>query len=522
MWFWWLACTPESTVELTISLSQPTEVAPLVRRLHAEANVPVSLTAEWVSGDHTVTATWPQGEAVQDHLLLGMRTGREYTLTVTAVDENGIEATAEDTFTTVEGREHFPQSEVIAGVGARQEGDTLVPMHSFIAGTGPSDLAAIWDEEGNLIYWLVPDGFLNDVQEYEGGLLALVGDRVSRLVHYGWDGTEIASWSIAPEAGADHVLSPVDVTTFHHDVGSARFEPGQFVGLGRKAEAVPEYPLNYEDPDLLAARPAVALDAVLVFDEDGTVLEEVRIDDLIPVTHIGYDSLSLTIEGWADWAHANAVIEDDDGDWIVSLRHLDTVMKIDKETHEIVWLLANHENWPVALQDKLLTPVGDLRWQYHQHGPEVLPPGPNGEVELAVFDNGNAQASPFTGEPQASNPFSRVVQFEIDEAAMTVRQVWEFGDPSGGRLYSEAVGNADPLENGNVLSAWGFLDELPDGTGNLASGLGLRSVRIIEIDPATQDEVEQLYLFTDGQANDKGWTGYRAERIANFEGRIVD
>jgi arylsulfate sulfotransferase len=522
MWLCMWACTPDPKgVELAIELTQPSEAAPLVRRLRTEANVPVTVNAEWASDDHSASATFAAGPEVQEHLLLGMRPGRTYTLTVSATSQGGEVATEGDVFTTVAVGAHFPQAEVIAGSGDRQPGDTLLPMHSFINNTEPNDLAAVFDESGQLIYWLEPGDFVYDVEVVDGGLLALVGEGLSRLIRYDWSGEIVGSWSNAAESGAETLVPTQETAVFHHDMGASRFVDDQYLGVGRRAETVAQYPTSYTDPNLVA--PAeVAVDTVLEFDAAGTLLSEVSLDEILPIAHIGYDSLSTTIEGWADWAHANAIIEDADGNWIISLRHLDVIVKLDRDTDQVMWMLGNHENWPVEFQAKLLEPVGEVQWQYHQHGPELAPPGPNGEVEIVVFDNANYGASPYTGEMPNAKPFSRVVQFEVDEQAMTVRELWSFDSPQGGRLYSEAVGNADHLANGNVLSAWGFLAELPDGTLNSAAGLGLRSVRVIEIDPVAETEVETLHLSTPIGANDKGWTGYRAERIPDLEGRVVD
>jgi hypothetical protein len=106
-----------------------------------------------------------------------------------------------------------------------------------------------------------------------------------------------------------------------------------------------------------------------------------------------------------------------------------------------------------------------------------------------------------------------------------VRQDWEFRTPGGGRLFSNAVGDADPQPNGHVTSTWGLLDRQPDGTANTALGLGENTVRVIELDPtdpASVVEVQTLHLFTEASGNDRGWTGYRSVRIPALTGRAVD
>ena len=69
------------------------------------------------------------------------------------------------------------------------------------------------------------------------------------------------------------------------------------------------------------------------------------------------------------------------------------------------------------------------------HPHEVATPG---QELLVLFDNGNYKASPFDGNPTVPDDenFSRGVEYEIDEEAMEVRQVWEYGESIQDRLFS--------------------------------------------------------------------------------------
>src|SRR5687768_5412022 len=104
MVIWLLACNPDPepvSPELTVELSTPNPTtAPLVRQLHAEASEPVTLTASWTSGDHTVEVGFDQSAEAQDHLLLGWRPGRTYAVTVTATTADGGTTSVELDVTT--------------------------------------------------------------------------------------------------------------------------------------------------------------------------------------------------------------------------------------------------------------------------------------------------------------------------------------------------------------------------------------------------------------------------------------
>jgi hypothetical protein len=195
-------------------------------------------------------------------------------------------------------------------------------------------------------------------------------------------------------------------------------------------------------------------------------------------------------------------------------------VKLNPVTGALDWILGNHDNWDAPWQEFLLEPLGaDFRWPYHQHAS-----GRNRLVATStytMFDNGNYQASPHTGVAIEANPVSRLVQYTVDPVAMTVVQDWSFEETTVGRLFSYAVGEADILENGNVLGTFGFLTGDEGGT-NLEAGRGENSARIIEIDPTSGAERWHVHLSSDVADNPDGWTVYRAHRIPAVTGRVID
>lgn len=503
----------------TATVSIPSASAPLVRSLHVEAEVPVTASARWVSDDQEVAVAFDDLAAVQDHLLLGWRAGRTYTLTVTLTAGDGRTAIVPLEVATDPLPAHFPVGTVRRVAGVRQPGHTLIPMR---AGQGPfpRELAVVFDEDGEICFWLDVQDVMLDVFEADDGLLVLLGDLPGYIVDYGWDGIERGRYTLGSGSLPSTVVNAAFARSFHHDV--IRVDAGHYVALGKYPLPVPDYPADYDDPLPTAAR-MVTDDVIVDFRSDGTVTNELRMSEVLSVHRIGYDSLGTTVDGWADWAHTNAVLWDD-GDYVVSVRHQDAIVKLDP-AGTVRWILGYPENWPSALAAKRLQPVGDVQWPYHPHAPRFGPDGPNGERTLVLFDNGNHQAAPWTGIPPVTDPDllqSRVVQFTIDEEAGTVRQDWAFDAPAGGRLYSEAVGDATVMPNGHVLSVWGLLDRLPDGTPNTVAGVGENSVRVIELDRDSVSEVEELYLWNEVSVNPRGWTGYRASRIPSLYGRVSD
>jgi hypothetical protein len=140
--------------------------------------------------------------------------------------------------------------------------------------------------------------------------------------------------------------------------------------------------------------------------------------------------LYLAPEG-NDWTHANAVQLTPDGNLLISVRHLDWVVKIDYQngtgSGNILWRLGHGGDFQLA---------GDNRsqWFSHQHDSQI---GPNGTT-LSLYDNGNTRRQ---GDNSVT---SRGQVLEIDEASRTARLVVnaDLG------VYSFALGSAQPLRNG--------------------------------------------------------------------------
>ncbi|CEL98505.1 unnamed protein product [Vitrella brassicaformis CCMP3155] len=130
--------------------------------------------------------------------------------------------------------------------------------------------------------------------------------------------------------------------------------------------------------------------------------------------------------GFFDHLHVNSACWTPDGHVLISLRHLSQVIKINRKTGAIMW--------------KLGGPDGDFTF----HGKD---PGPSWQHDsrlhedgrLSLFDNGNGR------DP----PWSRAVEYEIDEKKLVAKRKWEYRhDPD---RYGLAMGGFDYLDNGNMV-----------------------------------------------------------------------
>lgn len=132
-----------------------------------------------------------------------------------------------------------------------------------------------------------------------------------------------------------------------------------------------------------------------------------------------------------DYIHGNAIELDNDGNIMISCRHTEAIYKINTITGEVIWKLGGSDND--------FTFINDTIGFSYQHDIRRLP---NGHITL--FDNGNHH----------SPPFSRAVEYALDEIHKTATLVWEYRHiPT---VYASAMGNAQRLPNGNTLIGWGL------------------------------------------------------------------
>ena len=239
-------------------------------------------------------------------------------------------------------------------------------------------------------------------------------------------------------------------------------------------------------------------DRIVWFNREKEVIKEWNMFDYLDPLRIqeGFDDDSFWripyfyIDAPKDWTHANGVVYDEsDNSVIISLRNQSWLIKIDMETDELIWKLGFEGDF---------TMLDEGYWQYHQHAPVRLPNG-----NLLIYDNGNGRPLP----PEIPR-FSRVVEFEVDEVNMTVRQVWMYlDDPI---YYAPFLGDLDVMSNGNILICDGGLPNNPYDPSDIEVRNRLRIKEIThEPEPET---VFELYI-DDPNA---GFGAYNAVRIEDF------
>ncbi|HJB27720.1 MAG TPA: aryl-sulfate sulfotransferase [Candidatus Blautia faecavium] len=151
---------------------------------------------------------------------------------------------------------------------------------------------------------------------------------------------------------------------------------------------------------------------------------------------------------WSDYVHFNAIVIDPkDNNFVCSYRDLDSILKIDRETGDIIWTLGGvNDDFDLTEEQ-----------QFHrQHNITITEDG-----SYLMFDNGcltNALGYPVqTAEEIAegqANQYSRAVRFVLDEENMEVEEFQEYTIEG---FYSASMGSAQIIDDSTdtVLLSWG-------------------------------------------------------------------
>jgi len=154
-----------------------------------------------------------------------------------------------------------------------------------------------------------------------------------------------------------------------------------------------------------------------------------------------------------DLTHGNSIEVMHDGNYLVSLRNVSQVVKIDSTTGGIIWRLGGAG----VSEPASGAPTGDFVFKNDptgfscQHAARELPNG-----DIILFDDGNGHT------PQES----RAVEYALDTTARTATMVWSSKQSAG--LYTSILGYGQRLSNGDTLVAYGLEQVLeewnPDAT----------------------------------------------------------
>lgn len=512
-----------STLIRSASLqNNPDPTVPLAAILHVQTDEPTAVTLDITGPKFPTHVAFRDSRTKHDLPVVGLAPGKTNTVTFTVEGASKRAETRTLTIATDPLPDDFPPLNVkMSNLTAMEPGLTLFNVFQWdpqwIGVVVPRGWLIVVNAAGEVVWYHRPDAVPGDARQLDNGHLRYEYDQTG-YVEIDVLGNVISRWH------ASGLASPppgpatlVKADTMHHDM--QEMPNGHFLSLSTALAPAPHFPTSETDPRSAEADTTIVVDKILEFDREGTVLHEWYIDDLIDSYRLAYDSTTPFWDvlyrdyasGTKDWSHANALVysEQDDG-IIVSLRNQDALVKFNRTTGKLVWILSTPANWKSPWKEALLTAKPGTEWFYHQHAPKLL-----GDGRLLLFDNGNFRASPPEPKRAAKDNHSRVVEYRINEAERTVEQSWSYGGADTETFYSAFLGDADLLpKTGNILITDGgrVIDHL--GVPSDVIVLGHKWARIVEVTrEAKPRKVFEIEIKAPVPLGFAGWSVYRADRI---------
>ena len=405
--------------------------------------------------------------------ILGMRPDRDHELRVTLIAESGAEVTAPASLhyrtPPLPSGHDFPHGIRINrdDRSRREPGVRLLSVHRIPRGRYNEwseemvDFGFGWgiivalDADNEVCWYYKTDSFLEGIDRLGTG----------NLIFHRWDfhtfeidmlGNTVNQWYAArrPQGPAAGAIA-VDTAGLHHQ--PKEMPNGNFLIFTASAREIDDYYTDQYNLDAPRRRALVVGDGVAEMDRrTGELLWEWSAFDHLDPFRIGYggtdDYWALRgFEGALDWTHGNGATYDArDDSVIVSLRHQDALVKVDRASGGIRWILGEPTEWG-PLADRVLKPLNLARWPYHGHNPRMTPEG-----TIVFFDNGTWGARPPKPPVPPERNFSRGVEYRVDEEKMTVEEVWASDTRfSPSSRHSPDMGDAHKLpRTGNMMVVW--------------------------------------------------------------------
>jgi hypothetical protein len=275
----------------------------------------------------------------------------------------------------------------------------------------------LWDNYGNKIYWdSIPDNNQSIYKYMENNTWL----EFKKNSYYIYDEKMNQIGRLAPKT--NYSLDKHEVTLLNNGHYILLYNERITVDMSKYAEG--------------ADTNAVLMSNVLVeTDTSGTIFWEWKAYEHLPVTDVTSD-IDLT-QHVIDFTHINSIVEDSDGNLLVSIRHFDEIIKINRQDGSIIWRMGGSKSKNNQFEIINDTTNGFVGFS-HQHCLSLLPNG-----NFLMYDNGNLK------EPR----FSRAVEYKVDQVNKTAEKVWEYRYSPD--LYAASMGSVQRLPNGNTLINWG-------------------------------------------------------------------
>jgi hypothetical protein len=401
-----VSCNPDNVVTGTVTMN-----------LSSVSSVRIEYGPDTSYGLNTPTVTNPP-DGSASFPLLGLTPGGTSHVRVDVSYANGVQADSGDLTVSCPALPAGMPS--FAGVSAPASGGFL--LVSVQNRTPTYAVAALVDRAGRL-YWYRQQPSVGDFDRTHKG----------NFVSYNGNGYDVVS------------LSGQLFRSVTDPLASRGGDNHEYVSLGNRHALI--FGQNTRAVDTTSYVDGGVPDAseientITELDGDGGVVSHWPLGNQITLAETTPD-INLS-QSPIDAQHANSIGVLADGNLLVSLRHTDTLYKLNRSDGNVLWRLGGKQSDFTFVNDP-------LNGFSHQHYARELANG-----HILLFDDGNLH----------SPPLSRVTEYALDEAAHTATLVWDYRHPG---LVSTCCGSTARLDSGNTLTAWGttgVIDEAdPSGT----------------------------------------------------------
>ncbi len=169
------------------------------------------------------------------------------------------------------------------------------------------------------------------------------------------------------------------------------------------------------------------------FDADDNIIFQWRAWDHIPLL----ENYAVLTGKYIYHTLFNSMDFDHEGNALISNRLNSEIIKIDRNSGEMLWRLGGKSNQFTFINEHEQNAPTYFSFQ---HDIRCLP---NGNITL--FDNGF----------QHSPSYSRAIEYKLNQVDKTAELVWEFRNDTD--IFASANGSMRRLENGNSLIGWGWV-----------------------------------------------------------------
>lgn len=422
-------------IVLSVTVADPPEGNPLCRKIVVVTKEPVSLTGFVVTKDEPgyspSVPLFSEEGTEHEFWFYGLLEEREFAYWISINSKNGPTVAAGCFDVPLVGDPKPVVEGLITDTGTTFT-DWYMVFHQFGWSGDRYRSLYIFDRLGRLRFWH-PDstGYLTMTQVMSNG--DLVSNRYSEIIGLQPDGSQYQLFDIQ--------LNQPYFRASHHKPYIPDWDTDYAVLI--YAEQGPGL-----ECDLVTPTDNMIGDGMVEIDQNG--LEVWRWSIFDHLDEIPQDAMGQGIcqthfwgSSYFDWTHANAVMPvPGDNAYMISLRNIDRVVKVDRGTGDIIWQMGEGLDFEWVGNE----PESD-KWFHMQHDPKFHPGN-----RFIIYDNGVWHGS-----------WSRALELDVDQDNMTVSLLWEYRVP-----YHQSEGNIELHENGNLLIASGsshLITELPPGGG---------------------------------------------------------